>query len=235
MIVLKDLLEKRQKGIQEQIRDWKDSLPSTEALLLEFTAMYLARHPQPTAVFKELNKITCACHRQYEDKFKYYCASIKANHEVPYYDSGDFDWLCDECKAKLLRSEKDAQNEHKWGKCCAYGDVNTTLMKEEFAELTTNAPENLQNILYREKSERENFFNNTLPLNNAHSFGSIECGKVILHINSIFHKTFSNFHCRRLKLQKAKMFAKSTVKFRSELAIYMHRILKPRCSAKCML
>lgn len=172
-------MDERQKGVQDQIKEWRESLPGTEAKLVESTALYLARHPQPTAKFPKLKKISeNQCHRQYQGRFKLYCASKNAEHKVPYYDSGNFDEQCSDCENEELVSEKKAQKQHRWGSCCTYGDVNTKLMKEEYAELTTNAPEKLQEILYREKSERENFLNNTLPLNNFHSFGSIECGKV---------------------------------------------------------
>lgn len=176
---LKDLLEKRLEGIQEQIRDWEKSLPSTEAKLLECTASYLARHPQPTASFPPVKPITFQCHKEFKDRFKYYCASKNANHLVTYYDSGDFTFLCPYCNAELLKSEREALDLHRWGKCCAYGDVNTDIMKLEYADLTKNAPDGMEFItLGNEKSERENFLENTLPLNNEFAFGSIKCGKV---------------------------------------------------------
>lgn len=186
---LKALLDERQKGVQEQIQAWKDSLPPTEAELVENTAFYLARHPQPTATFEKLKKITASCHRQYADRFKYFCASKNAQHEVPYYDSGDFNEECSECAKALLRSEKEGQDEHRWGKCCSYGDVHTEIMKAEYNELTSDAPEELRKLaLYRDKSERENFLENTLALNNAHAFGSVTCGKVIYNSQTILLK-----------------------------------------------
>ena len=176
--------EKRQKGIQEQIRDWQDSLPKTEAQLVKNTAMYLARHPLPTTTFPPIKPVNPLCHKEVKDHIKYYCASKNANHYVPYYDSGDFTEECSNCTAELLPSQKKEQLDHKWGKCCAYGDVHTTIMKNEYAELTKNAPQSLKDLVLKvDKPIRENFLDNTIALNNAHSFGSLVCGKVKIHFN----------------------------------------------------
>ena len=131
--IFKKILDEREKARLEKIEEWKLSLPKSDKELLEITRNYSKRHEQPRSKISRLKgKVTSLCHKAIPDKFKYYCGAKDSRHQIPYYDSGDFTFVCNYCKAELLQSEKKAMEEHRWGKCCGYGTVDTELMRAEY-------------------------------------------------------------------------------------------------------
>ena len=123
----------RLQAMKDENEEWKASLPNSELELADICNTYLLRHPQPTAKPPPLNKPMdqiLACHRNKYVTYK--CASKQARHATPYYDSGDFTFLCPKCRAKLLRNEFELLCKKCWAKCCAYGDVDTKLMQAEY-------------------------------------------------------------------------------------------------------
>jgi hypothetical protein len=106
---------------------------------MEITRNYLQRHPQPTAAPPKLNGPvasnhlgeTFVCHKKKREPGQN-CASKYANHHVPYYNSGSFDYNCPNCGAILLKSEFKLLKSGRWAKCCAYGDIDTNQMKADY-------------------------------------------------------------------------------------------------------
>ena len=141
MLIFKKKIEEAQarlmaaklKAMEEENAEWKAALPNSELELANITNKYLIRHPQPTAKPAPLKlpiHQLLACHRSKKKTYK--CASKEARHAAPYYDSGDFSYLCPKCRAKLLRSEFELLCKKCWAKCCAYGDIDTELMRTEY-------------------------------------------------------------------------------------------------------
>ena len=123
----------REKAMREEIEEWRASLPKNDLELIKICNEYLIRHPQPTAKpfpLKLPMDYYLGCHRSSTATYK--CASKEARHSAPYYDSGDFSYLCPKCRAKLLKREFELLCHKCWAKCCAYGDVDTKLMREEY-------------------------------------------------------------------------------------------------------
>ena len=108
-------------------------MPINQLELVKETNNYLSRHKQPTKCPDKLKgpvNVQLSCHRG--DRSKLYCGSSNAKHEIPYYDSGDFSQNCPHCQAKLLLNEEKKLDKNSWGKCCAYGDVHTKIMQNEY-------------------------------------------------------------------------------------------------------
>ena len=122
----------REKAMREEIEEWKASLPKNDLELIKICNEYLIRHPQPTAKPLPLKLPMARNHNCHNKSPKYYCASKDARHSAPYYDSGDFSFLCPKCRAQLLRREFELLCHKCWAKCCAYGDVDTELMRDEY-------------------------------------------------------------------------------------------------------
>ena len=216
-------MDEREKARLEKIEEWKLSLPKSDKELLELTRNYSRRHEQPRSKISRLKgKISNLCHKIVPDKFKYYCAAKDSRHDVPYYDSGNFTYICNYCKAELLKSEKEAMEEHRWGKCCGYGTVDTELMRSEYRvmqiplliHIITSFLKELNNpppppstskskaasefsvkdlSLYAEPSLRNNFLNNTMRLNSMHAFGSIQVGRVIFMLCILKYNSYVYF------------------------------------------
>ena len=132
------LMNAKLKAMEEENAEWKAALPNSELELAKICNNYLLRHPQPTAKPPPLKRpidFNLNCHRNKNTTYK--CASKEARHAAPYYDSGDFSYLCPKCRAKLLRNEFQLLCQKCWAKCCAYGDVDTELMRAEYKVCTS--------------------------------------------------------------------------------------------------
>ena len=132
------LMNAKLKAMEEENAEWKAALPNSELELAKICNNYLVRHPQPTAKPPPLKRpidFNLNCHRNKNTTYK--CASKEARHAAPYYDSGDFSYLCPKCRAKLLRNEFQLLCQKCWAKCCAYGDVDTELMRAEYKVCTS--------------------------------------------------------------------------------------------------
>jgi hypothetical protein len=98
---------------------------------------------------------------------------------VEYYDSGQFgDTFCEHCDARLLLGEAEQIKKGRKSPCCHGGDSHTEQMKAEYAELQ-NPPKILANDLAgaKDKDIREEFLDNTMPLNNTFAFASVHSEK----------------------------------------------------------
>jgi hypothetical protein len=125
---------KKQKAI------WKDRLTPADLDINEKCFLYDERHPTPKATPPKLGPPITAnnfgqtfrCHRNNPDPSNK-CASKSAKHPVAYYDSGKFEYTCPSgCGNLLLKSEFQAAGDQRWGKCCAYGDVDTQEMRNKY-------------------------------------------------------------------------------------------------------
>ena len=120
-----------------------------------------------------------------------------------------------------MKSENEAMEKHRWGKCCWYGTVDTELMRSEYRvkqipllihiitlflkELNSPPPPvpakpdvasefSVKDFaLYAEPSLRNNFLNNTMRLNSMHAFGSIKVGRVIFVICILKYDSYVYF------------------------------------------
>lgn len=80
------------------------------------------------------------------------------------------DQVCQYCGAFML----DGESEGRMNQCCMNGLCHTDEMKKEFDELQ-NPPKEFLTKLVNAKDARfkEQFLNNTLPINNEFSFASV--------------------------------------------------------------
>ena len=62
--------------------------------------------------------------------------------------------------------------------CCSNGEVHTKEMQDQFSELQNPPEKFLKDLVQaKDKKVRETFLKNTMPLNNAFSFASIQSGE----------------------------------------------------------
>lgn len=81
--------------------------------------------------------------------------------------------MCEHCPTLLLNSEAKANQKGKMTKCCFNGQLLTDEIQKDWEELQ-NPPQGLNDLVRApDPKKREAFLNNTMPLNNSHSFASV--------------------------------------------------------------
>uniref|UniRef100_A0A914I8K2 ATP-dependent DNA helicase n=1 Tax=Globodera rostochiensis TaxID=31243 RepID=A0A914I8K2_GLORO len=98
---------------------------------------------------------------------------------VDYYDSGQFgDATCEHCDALLLHAERDAiKKQGRVSPCCSNGECHTEEMAAAYTELQSPPTILTELAGASDLRAREQFLDNTLPLNNTFAFASVHSEK----------------------------------------------------------
>ena len=74
----------------------------------------------------------------------------------------------------LLKGEEKSIKQGRVSPCCSNGACHTDQMKDECEELQNPPSEYISNLVENEDQQlREQFLNNTMPLNNTFAFASV--------------------------------------------------------------